>query len=954
MTTSFEATAIRRFQELLRIPTVSGNGPKGAYQDCANWLVTYLNELGLTSKVISPLAGKPIVLSTWEGKDPKLPGILLNSHYDVVPVMKESWKYEPFGAEIREDGMIIARGTQDMKSVCVQYVEALRLLKESGFTPARNIHLCFVPDEEIGGIDGMGELLKSEEFKALQPIAIALDEGLANPTEKFTVFYGERTPWWIYVKAEGPTGHGSRFIENTATSKLITICNKALAFRAEQEKALGASCGCKHGDMKKKKLGDVTTINLTMLKSGVSTDGGNTYALNVIPTEATAGFDIRISPNTDLSEFQNMLDQWCEAEGVSWKYAIRPLHQHHITSVDEKTNPLCHRFMETCKELGMEMELEVFPAATDSRFLRQLGIPALGFSPMNNTEILLHEHNEMLHKNTFVQDLRWSILHYDSMWRLCSPLIRALGSRHSTTMVCTPIYYVNARPHLGHLHSTVMADALSRWFKLRGDKTLFTTGTDEHGLKVQQAAERAGKDTKEFCDDVAATFQAMCTRGNIDYDRFVRTTEPDHKVAVENFWKTLIEKDAIYLGEHEAWYCVSDETFLTEMQVESVDGKMISKESGHPVELVKEENYKFRLSAFQNVLLEWLDANPDVIQPKSRFNEVRSMVQSGLHDVSVSRLREKIQWAIPVPGDANHSVYVWLDALSNYLTCAGYPNSPNFNQTWPPNYHIVGKDIIKFHAIYWPAFLYAANLELPKRIVAHAHWTVNNVKMSKSLGNVVDPNTIIDTFGVDAVRYFLLREGVLTDDGDFNEELLKNRVNSEVADTLGNLVIRSTTLAFLPNGEIPAAGDYSEEDKKLIEGMNDMVDATQTYFEKPDFSMAIRSVIFYLHDINRYFSNNEPWVAAKELKTPENLTPEEIKHKKQFIANTMYISMEAARISALLLSPVIPETSQGILDYMNVPMEQRTLAHAKFNQSQYGPIKNAKSKTKFVPFQKLG
>ncbi|OQS01467.1 methionyl-tRNA synthetase [Achlya hypogyna] len=520
-------------------------------------------------------------------------------------------------------------------------------------------------------------------------------------------------------------------------------------------------------------------------------------------------------------------------------------------------------------------------------------------------------------------------------------------------MVTTPIYYVNAAPHLGHLHSTLMADALSRWFQLCGDTTLFTTGTDEHGLKVQQAAERAGKPTAQFCDDVASTFQTMCARGNFSYDRFVRTTEPDHKRTVAAIWRKLVDNDAIYLGQHEAWYCVSDETFLTELQVEEVDGKMVSKESGHPVELVKEENYKFRLSAYQDALLQWLDANPDVVQPKSRFNEVRSMVQSGLHDVSVSRLREKIQWAIPVPDDASHSVYVWLDALSNYLTCAGYPDADKMAENWPASYHVVGKDIIKFHAIYWPAFLLAAGLALPKRIVAHAHWTVDNVKMSKSLGNVVDPNAIIDKFGVDAVRYFLLREGVLTDDGDFNEELLKNRVNSEIADTLGNLVIRSTTAAFVPGGVVPTAGNFSAEDEALIAAMDAMVDATQAHYEKPDFSQAIRSVIFYLHDINRNFSNNEPWVVLKELKSPKGLSPEAIRAKEQFIANTMYISMEAARISAILLSPVIPATATGILDYLNVPLAQRTLAHAKFSRSTYGPIRNAKAKSKFVPFAKL-
>ncbi|KAF0683684.1 Aste57867_24246 [Aphanomyces stellatus] len=406
---AFEENALRRFQEIIRIPTVSGYGPKGSYQDCAVWLRAYIAELGFLTNVqeFSPVEGKPVVVATWVGKDPTLPSILLNSHYDVVPVMEELWNYAPFGGEILADGMVVGRGAQDMKCVCVQYLEALRLLHSTGFVPGRNIHLSFVPDEEIGGADGMGEFLKSPQFQAMQPIALALDEGLANPTNKFTVFYGERTPWWIYVKAEGPTGHGSRFIQNTATGKLIDICNKALKYREEQETILGTTCGCKHGEMKKRNLGDVTTVNLTVLRAGVSTDGGATYALNVIPTEAMAGFDIRISPNHDLAEFKAMLDEWCSAEGVSWEFVAKnPLHKHHVTSVEEQVNPHCAKFLAACAKLGMDVELEVFPAATDSRFLRQIGVPSLGFSPMNNTEVLLHEHNERLHKDTFLRGIQ--------------------------------------------------------------------------------------------------------------------------------------------------------------------------------------------------------------------------------------------------------------------------------------------------------------------------------------------------------------------------------------------------------------------------------------------------------------------------------------------------------------------------------------------------------------------
>ncbi|KAF0683686.1 Aste57867_24248 [Aphanomyces stellatus] len=527
----------------------------------------------------------------------------------------------------------------------------------------------------------------------------------------------------------------------------------------------------------------------------------------------------------------------------------------------------------------------------------------------------------------------------------------------TTTTITTPIFYVNASPHLGHLHSSLMADALGRWFRFKQEPVLFTTGTDEHGLKVQQAAEKADKPTAQFCDEVAASFQAMCKQGDVQFDRFVRTTEPDHAVAVAAIWKTLVDNDFIYLGEHEAYYCISDETFLTEMQIEKRDdGTMVSKESSHPVELVKEENYKFRLSKMQGPLLEWLDEHPEAVQPPSRYNEVRATIERGLRDVSVSRLRENIQWAIPVPGDANHSIYVWLDALTNYLTCCKYPTDmAHFKTCWPASYHIVGKDILKFHAIYWPAFLLAAKLPLPHKIVAHAHWTVNGVKMSKSLGNVVTPDAIISKFGLDSVRYFLLREGVLTDDGDFNEDMLKERVNSELADTLGNLVIRATTLAFLPQGQLPAAGNYKQSDMELIHLINETAQTVQGHYERPDFALVVKSVMHLLYEINRNFSKHEPWVVAKELRAIALEAPDsdDIRAKRELIANTLYLSIEAVRLSALLLLPIVPATSARILDYLNVPATERTFEYCRFGHSNYGPVANAKSKTKFVPFQKL-
>ncbi|CAE7640695.1 Acy1 [Symbiodinium sp. CCMP2592] len=390
------------FRDFLRIRSVSGEGPQGSYAAAVAWLEAQCRRMGLATKQVEPIKGKPILLATWAGSDESLPCLLLNSHYDVVPAMTECWSVDPWAAEV-VDGRIYGRGTQDMKSVCVQYLFAIERLQKRGFVPLRTIHLSFVPDEEIGGVEGMGELLKTPEFNALGEIGLALDEGLSNPGDAFTVFYGERTPWWLLVRATGPTGHGSRFIKNTAPQKLLRFAERALAFRKAQEDSLGhGSNGCKHGTAKK--LGDVTTVNLTMLRCGVSNDNGKTFCLNVIPTEAEAGFDVRITPDLKPKDFKNLLDQWCkEDEGITWQIApwTRALHEHHITAPDE-SNPWWVAFRDAMSSMSFDIEPEVFPAATDSRFLRELGIPALGFSPMRRCPILLHEHNEYLPVDVFM------------------------------------------------------------------------------------------------------------------------------------------------------------------------------------------------------------------------------------------------------------------------------------------------------------------------------------------------------------------------------------------------------------------------------------------------------------------------------------------------------------------------------------------------------------------------
>jgi aminoacylase len=403
---------VQRLQEFIQIKSVSGEGSKnGAYNEASDWLVKRAEAIGLSVEVIEPVENKPIVIMTWVGTQPGLPCVILNSHYDVVPVMEEFWDMDAFGGVRQEDPdqarnthRIYGRGTQDMKSVCVQYLEAIGQLKASGFAPLRTLYLTYVPDEEIGGTDGMGVLMKHEKWQQMQPVGLALDEGLANPGKAYTLFYGERTPWWVNVKATGPTGHGSRFIDNTAVSKLMDVANKGLEFRKEQETLLGHDeGGCKHGQAKK--LGDVTTLNLTMLKAGVSTDGGETYALNVIPTDAELGFDIRIATTMPTKAVAAKLDEWTAAEGVSWGFPPKwnAIHDHYTTSIDPHENPWARVFFSACAELEISLEPEIFPAATDSRFLRQVGVNAFGFSPMNRSPILLHEHNEYIHEDVYLE-----------------------------------------------------------------------------------------------------------------------------------------------------------------------------------------------------------------------------------------------------------------------------------------------------------------------------------------------------------------------------------------------------------------------------------------------------------------------------------------------------------------------------------------------------------------------
>ncbi len=362
-----------------------------------------------------------------------------------------------------------------------------------------------------------------------------------------------------------------------------------------------------------------------------------------------------------------------------------------------------------------------------------------------------------------------------------------------TFYVTTPIYYVNGAPHIGHAYTTIAADVLARWMRLEGRTVFFLTGTDEHGQKVAKAAADAGQDPQAFVDGLAAQFQDMTARMNTSNDDFIRTTEARHRAGCAALWQVLAERGEIYLGHYEGWYALRDEAFYGEDEVLTrPDGTQVSP-FGSPVEWVREPNYLFRLSAWEDRLLAFYEAHPDFLGPLSTRNEIISFVRGGLSDLSVSRAG--LSWGVPVPGDPAQVMYVWLDALANYITALGYPDTSGGRWAcWPADIHFVGKDIARFHTVFWPAFLMAAGLPVPERVFANGWWTVEGEKMSKSVGNVVDPRDLADEFGLDPLRYFLLREMPFGNDGDFNRRAMISRMNSELANDLGNLAQRSLSL----------------------------------------------------------------------------------------------------------------------------------------------------------------
>jgi methionyl-tRNA synthetase len=466
--------------------------------------------------------------------------------------------------------------------------------------------------------------------------------------------------------------------------------------------------------------------------------------------------------------------------------------------------------------------------------------------------------------------------------------------------VTTPIYYVNDVPHIGHAYTTLAADVLARYKRLKGFDVFFLTGTDEHGQKVEKAANAAGETPLELADRVMKRFQSLWEKLEISNTDFIRTTQERHKKGVSELFARVLEKGDIYLGEYEDWYCTPCETFWTETQL--IDYKC--PDCNRPTEKLKEESYFFRMSKYQDALLAHIEANPDFIQPKSRRNEILSFVKEGLRDLSVSRTT--FQWGIPVPGNDKHVVYVWFDALANYITALGYPDeSGNFGKYWPADVQLIGKDILRFHTVYWPTFLMAAGLPIPSRVFAHGWWTVEGQKMSKSLQNVVEPNMLIDKYGVDAVRYFLLREVPFGLDGDFSHTALVHRINSDLANDLGNLLNRSTAmLGKYFGGVLQQPGEETALDAAYREKTIAMVAQVDEHLEDLAFSKALQAIWEVISAGNKYIDETAPWVLAKDPAHKERL------------GTVMYYMLESQRIVYFLLSAFMPKTSEKGLGYL--------------------------------------
>jgi methionyl-tRNA synthetase len=479
--------------------------------------------------------------------------------------------------------------------------------------------------------------------------------------------------------------------------------------------------------------------------------------------------------------------------------------------------------------------------------------------------------------------------------------------------ITTPIYYVNDNPHIGHAYTTLACDVLARFKRLDGFDVYFLTGTDEHGQKVEKSAAAAGVDPRSFTDRVSQNFRALSAQWQFSNDDFIRTTEERHKVSCQALWRKLVEAGDIYLGSYAGWYAVRDEAYYAESELtDGPDGTKIAP-SGAGCEWVEEESYFFRLSAWGERLLELYEANPDFILPPGRRNEVVSFVKSGLKDLSISRTT--FSWGIPVPDAPGHIMYVWLDALTNYITAVGYPdeNSARFKTYWPADVHMVGKDILRFHAVYWPAFLMSAGVAPPKRIFAHGWWTNEGQKISKTLGNVIVPAELIATYGLDQVRYFLLREVPFGNDGDFSHKAMVGRMNYDLANQFGNLAQRVLSMiAKNCEARVPEPGSLTAEDEALMKAAADLLPALRADMDQQQFHAALIKIWEMVSEANRYIDHAAPWSLKKT--DPARM------------ATVLYVLAETIRRLAILTQPVMPGAMAAMLDQLAVAADKRGFA----------------------------
>jgi methionyl-tRNA synthetase len=470
--------------------------------------------------------------------------------------------------------------------------------------------------------------------------------------------------------------------------------------------------------------------------------------------------------------------------------------------------------------------------------------------------------------------------------------------------ITTPIYYPSAKPHMGHAYSSIIADFFARFKKIDGFDVQFLTGTDEHGLKIQRSAEKQNIEPLEFCNQISKTFRDLSQTLNLTNTDFIRTTEERHKKTVQHLWKELEKNDDIYLSKYSGWYSVSDEAFYNEDEIETIEGIKRSISSKSSVEWIEEESYFFRLSKWEKPLLEYYEAHPNFIAPESRKNEVISFVRSGLKDLSVSR--KSFSWGIKVPNNNDHVIYVWLDALTNYISALNYPdtNDELFKNFWPASIHLIGKDILRFHAVYWPAFLLAAKIELPQRVYGHGWILSGDEKMSKSKGNILDPIEIINQYGLDPLRYYLIKEVSFGNDGNISQERLEDCINSDLANNFGNLCQRVTAFAIKNcDGKIPTEIKFQDEDLLILNKFKDNLDNIRSKIDGQNINFYIDYIVNSLFEANKYFNDQEPW------KKKDDLTR---------LNTIVYTTLEIVRKISFLLYPIIPASSLKALKIFDI------------------------------------